>query len=107
MLYPAGSTGPFFDSFGVPLYPGGFPDGVIGSPEVYERHSRLNVSSFYTGIEKHEIGFGTGYYYGDLYKVKESKNFGINSFSSGFALITSLYIAKTWSKSPSFNKISI
>jgi outer membrane receptor for ferrienterochelin and colicin len=76
VLYPAGSTGPFFDPETLlPIYPGGFPDGVIGSPEVYERHSRLNISSFYTGIDKHEIGFGTGYYYGDVYKVKESKNF--------------------------------
>ena len=79
VLFPAGSTGPFLipidpNNF-VAVFPGGFPDGVIGSPEVYERHSRLNVSSFYTGIEKHEIGFGTGYYYGDVYKVKESKNF--------------------------------
>ena len=76
VLYPAGSTGPFFDPETLlPIYPGGFPDGVIGNPEVYERHSRLNISSFYTGIDKHEIGFGTGYYYGDVYKVKESKNF--------------------------------
>ena len=86
VLYPAGSTGPFFDEFGVPIFPGGFPDGVIGSPEVYERHSRLNISSFYTGIDKHEVGFGTGYYYGDLYKVKESKNFGINP-STGFPIM--------------------
>ena len=76
VLYPAGSTGPFFDPETLlPIYPGGFPDGVIGSPEVYERHSRLNISSFYTGIDKHEIGFGAGYYYGDVYKVKESKNY--------------------------------
>jgi len=77
VLYPPGSTGPFFTGF-FPTFPGGFPDGVIGSPEVYERHSRFNITSFYRGIQKHEIGFGAGYYYGDLYKVKESKNYGIN-----------------------------
>ena len=79
VLYPEGSTGPFFDPMsGFPLYPGGFPDGVIGNPEVYERHTRINLTSFYKGFDKHEIGFGAGYYYGDLYKVKESKNYGIN-----------------------------
>lgn len=80
VLYPPGSTGPFFTGF-FPTYPGGFPDGVKGSPEVYERHSRLNVTSFYKGFDKHEVGLGAGYYYGDLYKVKESRNYGINPYT--------------------------
>ncbi|MEZ5529963.1 MAG: TonB-dependent receptor [Porticoccaceae bacterium] len=74
ILYPMGSTGPFFFG-GMPIYPG-FAEGVIGTPEIYERHSRLNISSFYKGLEKHEVGLGFGYYYGDLYKVKESRNYG-------------------------------
>ena len=57
---------------------GPFPDGVIGNPEVNERHTRFNFSSFYTGIDRHEIGVGTGYYHGDLYEVKETKNFGFD-----------------------------
>ncbi|TNF09354.1 MAG: TonB-dependent receptor [Gammaproteobacteria bacterium] len=80
ILYPAGSTGPFLIG-GMPIFFGGFPDGVIGTPEVYERHSRFNFSSFYKGLDKHEIGVGAGYYYGDLYKVKESKNYGINPYT--------------------------
>ncbi len=83
ILYPAGSTGPFF---AMPYFPSVYPDGVIGSPEIYERHSRFNVSSFYSGLDKHEIGFGAGYYYGDLYKVKESKNYGINPETFGLLL---------------------
>ncbi|WP_461518885.1 TonB-dependent receptor plug domain-containing protein [Porticoccus sp.] len=87
VLYPEGSTGPFFfPNSIVPMFPGGFPDGVIGSPEVYERHSRFNVSSFYEGFDKHEVGFGAGYYYGDVYKVKESKNYGINPYTLGLIL---------------------
>jgi len=80
VLYPEGSTGPFFTS---PTFPTPYPDGVIGTPEVYERHSRFNITSFYTGIDSHELGFGAGYYYGDLYKVKESKNYGINPYTMG------------------------
>ncbi len=72
MLFPAGAIVPNLGGF-VP-----FTDGVIGNPEVKERHTRFNFSSFYTGIDRHEIGFGTGYYHGDLYEVKETKNFGFD-----------------------------
>ena len=70
MLFPEGAI--------VPGLGGPFPDGVIGNPEVKERHARFNFSSFYTGIDRHEVGMGAGYYHGDLYEVKETKNFGIN-----------------------------
>lgn len=83
VLYPAGTTGPFFTA---PTFPALYPDGVIGTPEVYEKHSRINITSFYTGIDDHEIGVGAGYYYGDLYKVKESKNYGINPYTMGLIL---------------------
>jgi len=72
LLFPAGSIVPSLGGF-VP-----FPDGVIGNPEVKERHARFNFSSFYTGIDRHEVGFGAGYYHGDLFEVKETKNFGLN-----------------------------
>ncbi|ADE14555.1 TonB-dependent receptor [Nitrosococcus halophilus Nc 4] len=52
-----------------------FPEGVIGNPEVFERHARFNISAFYKGFDKHQLRVGTGFYYGDLYKVKETKNF--------------------------------
>ena len=55
---------------------GEFPDGVIGNPEVFERHTRVNVSASYTGFAKHRFRLGTGFNYGDLYKVQETKNFG-------------------------------
>ena len=53
-----------------------FPDGFIGNPEVFERHFRFDVSAFFSGFERHLVRTGAGIHYGDLYKVKEAKNFG-------------------------------
>ena len=77
VLYPAGSTGPFLDPFGVPIFPP-FPEGVIGNPEIFERHSRFDVRLEHSGISKHHISVGAGYYDGEIDKITESKNFGIN-----------------------------
>lgn len=74
ILFPAGSTGPFLSSTGQPLF-GIFPEGVIGNPEVFERHSRLNTTFHYEGFEAHDLSAGVGYYYGDLHKVREKKNY--------------------------------
>lgn len=68
VLFPAGAFG------------GTFPDGVIGNPDVYERHTRFGVSTFYTGFNKHRLRLGAGYNQSDLYKVTESRNF---TFSPG------------------------
>ncbi|HEB26811.1 MAG TPA: TonB-dependent receptor [Porticoccus sp.] len=70
VLFPAGTIVPPLGGFSV------YPDGVIGTPEVKERHTRFNFSSLYTGISRHKIAFGSGYYHGELYEVEESKNFG-------------------------------
>lgn len=59
------------------LYPGGFPEGVIGNPDVYERHSRANVSAFYTGFNRHRIRVGSGFHRADLYRIRETKNYTI------------------------------
>ncbi|MBI3345249.1 MAG: TonB-dependent receptor [Gammaproteobacteria bacterium] len=56
-------------------FKGAFPDGVIGNPDVYERHWRLGVSSLYTGFAGHQIRLGTGFNRANLYKVREVKNF--------------------------------
>jgi len=80
ILFPPGSTGPFFDQFGQPLF-GIFPNGVIGNPEVFERHYRGNVTGNYRGLQDHDITVGAGYYFGDVYKTEEEKNFGINPYT--------------------------
>jgi len=77
IVYPAGSTGPFLDQFGVPIFPP-FPDGVIGNPEVFERHTRFGIRVEHSGISKHHISAGAGHYDGEIDKITESKNFGFN-----------------------------
>lgn len=77
VVFPEGSTGPFLDPFGVPIF-GVFPEGVIGSPEIFENHTRAGFTAKYDAIEKHDISFGSGYYNGEIDKVTEQKNFGIN-----------------------------
>lgn len=67
VLLPPGSYGTIF--------PGGFTDGVIGQPDVHERHYRFDSSAFYTGIENHDIRLGAGYHNQDQYRIKEAKNF--------------------------------
>jgi iron complex outermembrane receptor protein len=58
-----------------PLSGNGFPDGVLGNPDVYERHYRGELSALYTGIDRHRLRLGGGYRKEDLYKVKESRNY--------------------------------
>lgn len=63
MLFPPGAFG------------GAFPDGVIGNPGHYERHSQFSLSAFYTGFKDHRIRLGIGHKIEDLYKTVEYKNF--------------------------------
>lgn len=65
MLYPPGAMG------------GAFPDGVIGNPGHYERHTQFSLSGFYTGFKKHRIRLGTGLRIEDMYKTVEKKNYNI------------------------------
>lgn len=58
-------------------FAGSFPNGVIGNPSVYERHTRFNLSTFYTRWLRHRVRIGTGINYSDLYKVQESRNYTI------------------------------
>ena len=49
VLFPAGTMVPPLGEFNV------YPDGVIGTPELKERHTRFNFSSLYTGIKLHLV----------------------------------------------------
>jgi len=84
-LFPPGSRGPFFTPLGAPVFPP-FPDGVIGNPELWERHYRLNATTLYQGVRDHKISLGTGYHYGEVYKTEETKNFGIDPATGMFIL---------------------
>ena len=61
-IFPAGTPG-------VP------PEGLIGNPEVWERHWRFNIASLFDGFDNHAIRFGTGYTTSEIYRVRESNNF--------------------------------
>ena len=64
------------DTFLFPAGTPGFPpDGLIGNPEVWERHWRFNMTSLYTGIENHQIRVGAGYTDSEIYRVEEENNF--------------------------------
>lgn len=80
ILFPPGSQGPFFLPGSVPPTPAfpPFPQGIIGNPEVFERHYRSNIVGTYRGFNDHEMQLGSGYYFGDVYKTEEEKNFGID-----------------------------
>ena len=71
VLFPPGAVFP----------DGEFPDGVLGNPDVYERHYRVDLSILYTGFDDHRIRTGAGFRLEDLYKVEESKNFTSNQFT--------------------------
>jgi len=58
LFYPPGAFG------------GAYPDGFIGKPGVSEDFSRFNISGFYSGLKKHTLRLGTGYYYGELDDVQ-------------------------------------
>lgn len=74
LLFPAGAN----------LGGGVFSNGMIGNPEVFERHYRANISTFYSGFDTHQIRVGMGYYLGDIYQVKESKNFRLDATTGAF-----------------------
>jgi iron complex outermembrane receptor protein len=57
---------------------GFFPEGMVGEPSQYERHYRYDMSALFSGIEAHQLNFGLGYHYLDLYRIEESKNFDLS-----------------------------
>jgi iron complex outermembrane receptor protein len=54
---------------------GPFPEGVIGNPEVFEKHYRTGIVARNESMTDHDWTIGFGHNISDLYKVKESKNF--------------------------------
>lgn len=68
LLFPPGAN----------LGGGAFPDGVLGNPAHYERHTHANVSAFYSGFARHQLRLGAGYRLEDLYRTTETKNYRID-----------------------------
>jgi iron complex outermembrane receptor protein len=78
-LFPAGTVLPIGQdgniSNPITAPPFLFTDGLIGNPSIFEEHTRLDVSLFYTGFEKHRVRVGTGVLNAKV-KAEEAKNFG-------------------------------
>ncbi|WP_076420464.1 TonB-dependent receptor [Colwellia sp. UCD-KL20] len=68
LIYPVGAD----IGLGAP-----FKGGLIGNPENWEQQSRVNISSIYNGINKHTLTLGVGYFYSDLYRTQETKNYSL------------------------------
>jgi len=69
-LFPAGAS-----------FPNGqtFAQGVIGNPDVFERHVRFGGSAFYSGFSDHRIRLGAGVNYAEIDRVRESRNFTLDN----------------------------
>ena len=65
---------------------GPFPEGVIGHPIVKERQGRFDFSAFYLGFKEHELRFGAGILYGDMYDVEEYRNYVLVPIAPGISL---------------------
>ncbi|MDD4975692.1 MAG: TonB-dependent receptor [Bacteriovorax sp.] len=69
-----------FDNYALIFPPGAnlgkgvFPNGALGSPEFFGRQFWFNNSLLFTGIELHRLRLAGGYYLGQQYRVKNSKN---------------------------------
>src|SRR5690554_2495428 len=63
------------------------PNGLIGNPQVWENNYRFDVSTFYTGFENHRIRLATGYYFGDIYRTRETKNFMLDETGSTIIIL--------------------
>lgn len=74
-LFPPGAFG------------GMFPNGVLGNPDVYERHYRGELSGLYTGIARHRLRLGSGYRKEDLYRVEESRNYTLVDVGPPFGTV--------------------
>lgn len=74
-LFPPGAFG------------GMFPNGVLGNPDVYERHYRGELSGLYTGIARHRLRLGGGYRKEDLYRVEESRNYTLVDVGPPFGTV--------------------
>lgn len=72
--------------FALPIPGWIFPDGVLGNPDVYERHYRGELSALYSGVAQHRLRLGGGYRKEDLYRVEESRNYTLVDLAPGFAV---------------------
>ena len=78
-LFPAGAVLPIGADGNInAMAPTGlalFTDGYIGDPSIFETHTRIDLSAFYTHSEKHRLRLGAGALNAKV-RAEEAKNFG-------------------------------
>jgi iron complex outermembrane receptor protein len=55
--------------------PSCFPEGMWGSPNLYEENARSDLDALYTGFESHRLRFGGGFFWGDIFKTTDRNNY--------------------------------
>jgi iron complex outermembrane receptor protein len=60
-----------------------YTDGIIGEPEIYEKHQSISLNNFYYELTDHILRFGIGYNFNSIYKSKDTNNF-IDTDGNGF-----------------------
>lgn len=58
---------------------GAFPNGMIGTPQTWERQYRLSTFAVYSGLANHRLRIGIGHDDLDMYRTQESRNFTFNA----------------------------
>ncbi|HEY5672240.1 MAG TPA: TonB-dependent receptor [Malonomonas sp.] len=56
-----------------------FTDGMIGKPDGTDQQYGLDLTAFYRGLSSHQIRFGSGFKYHEVWITSEEKNFGPGS----------------------------
>lgn len=67
-------------SNGTYLFPPGavfgtFPDGVWARPNLFEENARADFSATRSGLGRHVLRLGTGFYWGDIFKTTTANNY--------------------------------
>ncbi|MDC0663645.1 TonB-dependent receptor plug domain-containing protein [Marinobacter sp. SS21] len=53
---------------------GAFPEGARSTPELSEENARVDVTTLYRGWDDHQLRLGTGYFWGDIFRVTDTTN---------------------------------
>jgi iron complex outermembrane receptor protein len=72
-LLPLGADGNINPT--APTGVGLFTDGYIGNPSIFENHTRIDLSLFYTNLDEHRVRIGAGALNASV-RAEETKNFG-------------------------------
>ena len=63
---------------------GTFTNGVKENINLWERNRRASVTGVYHGMDNHDIRIGAGYFFGDIYRIEDKKNFGVDPNTGAF-----------------------